>query len=168
MKKIMKTMMLAVALFTCMGAQAQQSAAKDTQKNREDFVQKQAQRIADQLAFDDQTTDKFVKTYSQYCKEVEALRPTRQPNREQEKALTDKEVEQKIKERFDRSRKMLDIREKYYSEYSKFLTPKQIDRVYQLEQQMKRRPDGRGRNQNGPGMDRKGQPDQNGQMQRPS
>ena len=30
---------------------------------------------------------------------------------------------------------MLDIREKYYYAYSKFLTPKQIQRVYDLERQ---------------------------------
>jgi hypothetical protein len=176
MKKIMKAMMLVVALITCMGAQAQQqSAAKNTQTNREDFARKQALNIADQLAFDDKTTDKFVTTYSQYCKEVATLRPTRQPKRDRTEALSDEEVEQKIKNRFDRSRKLLDIQEKYYNEYSKFLTPKQIDRVYQLEKQMKRRPDGRGRNmngprknQNGPGMNQNGNVEQNGQMQRPS
>ena len=34
---------------------------------------------------------------------------------------------------------MLDIRKKYYKEYSKFLTQNQIKRVYELEQQMKKR-----------------------------
>lgn len=162
MKKILKTMMLVMALITCMGAQAQQTTTKNTQMNRENFVRKQAQNIANQLAFDDKTTDKFVETYSQYCKEMATLRPTRQPKKDRNESLTDKEVEQKIKNRFDRSQKMLDIRKKYYNEYSKFLTPKQIDRVYQLEQQMmKRRPDGRGKNQNARGNFQKGNPGQN-------
>ncbi|MGI6233518.1 MAG: hypothetical protein ACOYJF_11860 [Prevotella sp.] len=163
MKKILKTMMLVVALFTSMMAQAQQSTAKNTQVNREDFAQKQALNIAEQLAFDDKTTNKFVTTYSQYCKEIATMRPTRQPKRDRTETLTDKEVEQRIKARFDHSRKMLDIREKYYNEYSKFLSPKQIERVYQLERQMKDRPGrpgDRGNNQAAWKNNRKGNPGQ--------
>lgn len=46
---------------------------------------------------------------------------------------------QVIQNRFDRSQKLLDIRKKYYDEYSKFLTQKQIERVYELEKQMMKR-----------------------------
>lgn len=161
MKKILKTMMLVVALITCPVAQAQQqTTTKSKQVNREDFAQKRAMYIANQLAFDDKTADKFVKTYEQYCKETATLRPTRQPKRDRDKALTDKEVEQKIKERFDRSQKLLDIRVKYYKEYSKFLTPKQIERVYQLEQQQMRRPGNRGNNQAANGKNQRRNPGQ--------
>ena len=53
--------------------------------------------------------------------------------------MTDAEAEKEIKARMERSQKILDLREKYYKEYSKFLTPKQIQRVYDLETQgMKR------------------------------
>lgn len=44
-----------------------------------------------------------------------------------------------MKERFAHSQKILNLREKYYGEYSKFLTQKQIQRVYQLERQMMQR-----------------------------
>lgn len=44
-------------------------------------------------------------------------------------------AEQAIKERFERSQQLLDLREKYYEEYSKILTQKQIQRVYELERQ---------------------------------
>ena len=47
--------------------------------------------------------------------------------------LTDAEVEQVIKARFAQSRKMLDIREKYYNEFRKILSPKQIAKIYQTE-----------------------------------
>ena len=33
-------------------------------------------------------------------------------------------------ERFAQGRKMLDIREKYYDEFRKFLSPKQVQKVY--------------------------------------
>jgi len=32
---------------------------------------------------------------------------------------------------------MLDLKKKYYGLYSQFLTPKQIERVYQIEHKMK-------------------------------
>lgn len=47
--------------------------------------------------------------------------------------LTDAEVEADIKTRFAQSRKMLDIREKYYEEFRKFLSPKQVQKMYNLE-----------------------------------
>ena len=46
---------------------------------------------------------------------------------------TDAEVEKAIKDRFAQSRKLLDIREKYYNEFRKILSPKQIMKIYQLE-----------------------------------
>lgn len=66
-------------------------------------------------------------------------------------AATEAESEQAIKARFEHSRKILDIRQKYYEEYSKFLTQKQIKRVYELERRMM----GRLAKRNGNGM-RKG------------
>ena len=50
-------------------------------------------------------------------------------------SATEEEAEQAIKDRFERSRAVLDLREKYYEEYSKFLAQKQILRVYELEHQ---------------------------------
>jgi hypothetical protein len=53
--------------------------------------------------------------------------------------MTDAEAEQAIKQRMERSQKILDLREKYYGKYSQFLSPKQIERVYELERQAMQR-----------------------------
>lgn len=126
---------------------APQAAVQDNrQGNRpermscEDMAAAQAARIADELAFDDATTSKFVETYSRCQKEMGGLCQKPQPN---EKAATKTEasIKQEIEAQFERDQKMLDLRQKYYKEYSKFLTQKQIARVYQLEKQpMKRQP----------------------------
>ena len=42
-------------------------------------------------------------------------------------------MEQAIKARFAQSRKILDVREKYYNEFRKILSPKQIMKIYQTE-----------------------------------
>ena len=49
--------------------------------------------------------------------------------------MADAQVDKAIKADFAQGRKILDIREKYYKAYSKFLTPKQMQRVYDMERQ---------------------------------
>jgi hypothetical protein len=43
---------------------------------------------------------------------------------------TDAEVDKMMRDRFKQSRKMLDIREKYYDEFRKFLSAKQVQKVF--------------------------------------
>lgn len=70
-------------------------------------------------------------------------------------AETEAQTEQQIKQRFEKSEKILEIRQKYYKKYSQFLTQRQIQRVYELERQMMKR-FAQKRKQNGgkPGMKR--------------
>ena len=105
--------------------------------SREELAEKQAKYIAHELAMDDATTHKFVTTYCAYQKEVWALGPRVKENKDTE--MTEAEAEQLIQARFERSQKILTIREKYYKEYSKFLTAKQIERVYEIERQLMHR-----------------------------
>lgn len=136
MKQIIKTIMIAVltaAIST--GATAQEQ--KKQRMTREQFTEKQARFIADSMAFDDATTIKFINTYTNCQKEVWALGPRNdRPKQNEQTSKTDEQTEKMIKERFAKSQKLLDIRQKYYTEYSKFLTQKQIERVYQLEKEM--------------------------------
>lgn len=128
MKNLLKINLLAVlVLFLCTMATAQD---KQQRMSREQLAEKQAKHIAHELALDETTTRQFVETYCAYQQEVWALGP-----KHKAKAENEEEAEQAIKERFERSQQILDLREKYYEEYSKFLTQKQIQRVYELERQ---------------------------------
>ena len=102
-------------------------------KTREQMVEAQAQHIAKKMAFDDATSARFVKTFCEYQKEVWALGPRQRPQRKEGQSQSEADAEKAMKERFAHSQKILNLREKYYGEYSKFLTQKQIQRVYQLE-----------------------------------
>lgn len=133
MKRIMTFAICAVMMTICsITNMAQDNHSKKQNMNRVQLAEAQAKHIAHELALDDVTTQKLVKTFSDYQQEVWALGP-RLINRKDN--LTDAEAEQAIKERMERSQKILNLREKYYKEYSKFLTPKQIQRVYELERQ---------------------------------
>lgn len=129
MKNLLKINLLAVlVLFLCTMATAQD---KQQRMSREQLAEKQAKHIAHELALDETTTQQFVETYCAYQQEVWALGPKQKPE-----PTNDEEAEQAIKERFERSQQILDLREKYYAEYSKFMTQSQIQQVYNLERKM--------------------------------
>ena len=136
MEKIIRTLLLAVMMTACCVTTNAQDKGKQ-RISREQLAETQAHHIAQQLAFDDETTAKFVDTYSRCQKEVWSLAPRKRVGKGASK--NDRETEEAIEERFDRSQKLLDIRKKYYKEYSKFLTPKQIQRVYSIEKNMMKR-----------------------------
>ena len=128
MKSLMKINMVALMVFAfCTIGMAQNEQQR---MSREQLAEKQAKHIAQELSFDEATTQRFIETYCACQQEVWALGP-----RQKAETVTEEEAEQVIKERLERSRAVLDLREKYYEEYSKFLTQKQIFRVYELEHQ---------------------------------
>ena len=102
--------------------------------NREELANKQAEQIASALAFDKNTSKQFIDTYCRYLKETWEARSEKGTRKGP--ARTDEEIEQAIQARFERSQKLLDLRKKYYEEYRKFLTPTQIQRVYDQERKI--------------------------------
>ena len=123
--------------------QAQNSQSNEQRMSREQLAEKQGKYIARELAFDEQTTQKFLATWLDYQKEVWALGPRLKKHNKD--SQTDAEAELVIKQRMERSQKILDLREKYYKKYSAFLSQKQIERVYELEQKAMKKLSKKGR-----------------------
>ena len=141
MKQIIKFSLAIIMMALCsipVNAQNSQPQSNQHQRmSREQLAKAQANYIARQLALDDATADKFVSTYCDCVKEFWALGPRVKQNRKS--GNTDAQAQQAITDRFERSQKILALREKYYKRYSTFLTQKQIQRVYEMERQMMRR-----------------------------
>jgi len=145
MRKLRSLMVVCLMMMaTAAMAMAQQEPGEGQPKrnnkqrpNMEQLVKMQAQRIAQTLAFDDKTSQKFVDTFCKCRKEMAATRGGHHHKKNSE--MTDAEADKVIKADFQQGRKLLEIREKYYKAYSKFLTPKQILRVYDIERQDMRR-----------------------------
>ena len=132
MKRMMSIALCAIMMAVCTSNVKAETPNGDKPKlSREGLADKRAKGIASRLALDEQTTARFVSTYMEYQKEVWAL-GTRVSNKDMADK-SDAEVEQAIKQRFDRDMKITKIREKYYGYYRQFLTPKQIQRVYAME-----------------------------------
>lgn len=135
MKNFFRILLLTVTMSTfCVSIYAQKG---DTQRmTREQLAETQARYIAKEMAMDDTTTKQFIKTFCQFQKEIWALGP--RPKKTVSPS-TDEETGQVLKARFAHSQKILGLRQKYYAEYSKFLTQKQIERVYELEREIMNR-----------------------------
>ena len=131
MKAIFGTIIAAsFALLMSMTLSAQPNGKKIS---REELAVKQAEHISTELAFDDATSKKFKETYCNFQQELWALGPSLG------KQQSDNPSEEEMKQRFERSQKILDLRQKYYKRYSTFLTQRQIQRVYEIEKQMRNR-----------------------------
>ena len=93
------------------------SITTNAQKNqnqrmsREQLAKAQANYIVRQLALDDATSGKFVSTYCNFLKELWALGPRMKQS--QKSSNTDVQAQQAITESFERSQKILALREKY-------------------------------------------------------
>lgn len=149
MKRIIRIFIIAV-MVAAFGAtaSAQQSSQQHPNRqqriSREQLAEVEARHIARELAFSDVVTEKFVTTFCDYQKEIWALGPRKQVKRQ---GSSEQEDGERIKQRFAMSEKILDIRQKYYKKYSKFLTQAQIERVYEQERKIMNRHAKRGQRQ---------------------
>lgn len=148
----MKTMKFIGLFLMAIVLGTQVMIAQDKQGNREgrkrisheQMSKMKAERFAGELGLDDKKAALFKDAYIRYMSEMHELSMMNFPKRSEMgkgnksekkewKAPTDEDVEKMIKGRFTQSRKMLDLREKYYDVFRKFLSPKQIQKVYDME-----------------------------------
>ncbi len=148
----MKTKFVYVILVVLlMGSQMTLSAQNADNKERkqrptqQQMMKMQVDQMVRALMLDDATTIKFTPVYEKYLKELRECRMmNRKPRTEKAKAtdanakkerpsMTDDEIATMLRNQFTQSRKMLDVREKYYNEFSKILSQKQILKIYQQE-----------------------------------
>lgn len=150
------TMMASIIMAFSLGANAKDEN-NDNKKhfNPEQMVQHRAQSIAERLKLDDNTASQFIETYKEYMKEMHDVYGKFGPKREMGKpgnkqAKSDAEIEKEILNQFAMSRAIVDVREKYYKKFRKFLNPKQIKVIYSNEREhasrmkgekMRRQPD---------------------------
>ena len=141
MKRIIRIFFIAIVMIASapsMFAQQTNTQRPNRQQriSREQLAEVEAKHIAQELAFSDVVTEKFVTTYCNYHKEIWALGPRQRYNK---RSTSEQENEERIKQRFAISEKILGIRQRYYKEYSKFLTQTQIEKVYEQERKLMKR-----------------------------
>ena len=134
MKSIIKILLFVILSVCCVEVANAQNGGQRI--SREQLAEVQAKYIAEEVGMDDTTSVRFIDVYCQFQREIWTLGPR---PRQMRRSMDEADAERATKERFAHSQKILDIRQKYYGIYSKFLTQKQIQRVYELEAQMMER-----------------------------
>lgn len=137
MTRIIRTLLIVIMMVASNVVAIAQQPNRQQQVSREQLAEIEAKHIAHELAFSDAVSGKFVATYCNYKKDIWALGPSLRPNRRG--GASEQDNEERIKQRFARSEKILNIRQKYYKEYSKFLTQTQIEKVYEQERMLMKR-----------------------------
>ena len=128
-----------------LSAQNTDNKQKKQRPTQQQMMQMQVDQMVKTLMLDDATAAKFTPVYEKYLKELRECRMmNHKPRTEKAKAtdanakkerpsMTDDEIATMLRNQFTQSRKMLDVREKYYNEFSKILSQKQILKIYQQE-----------------------------------
>ena len=133
-------MLLAALAMFFAGAAIAQPQQRDPKK--------QAQRIVKALELNNQQAEEFTKVYLLYkeeCKAVQEKYPRfkgmpapdgkaeKKAKGEQPPLPTDEEVEKSILDGFKRDKALIDVKEKYYWEFAKFMSPQQIQKMFMME-----------------------------------
>ncbi|MDR2650980.1 MAG: hypothetical protein LBC68_01520 [Prevotellaceae bacterium] len=132
-----KLLILLLSAILCFSAVAQQKFTKNKdfkngeKPNKEEIIEKKCKKMADKLMLDDATAAKFTPVYKNYLNELSENRDVKKWNKNDE--VNDSEIDKAVQDNFAKSRKMIEVREKYYNEFRKFLTAKQTKTVIKTQ-----------------------------------
>ena len=153
MKKYMMmalaTAMISLTAFAQQGENNQNRGFRQGQRpDMSKMTEMRANQIANQLSLDDATTAKFTEIYKAYVKDLQAVNTKYHPKKEadknsneakqgpktrpERKAMTDKEVEDRMVNGFKEKKEKIEVQENYYKKFRAILNPKQIQKVYAM------------------------------------
>lgn len=130
-----------IIIAICMIAGQMSVNAQNHGQNRPDpekMVQMAADRMAKELALDDETTAKFTELYKAYLTDRFALmRDSRGMREPKEQGQNEESAAEQIVKNFERRQKMIELEQKqlnldiqYCEKFNKILNPKQILKLY--------------------------------------
>ena len=97
-------------------------------------IEQQVRHYSEFFALSEEQAQQFGTLYKAYNKLMRAIHDQYRHERPAAgTTLTDEQIEQRILDNFAQSRAILDVREQYYQEFRKFLTPSQINQIFEDE-----------------------------------
>ena len=120
------------------------SAQQPSGQNGKERIEQQVRQYTAAFSLNEAQAQQFSALYKEYSKKMHAIHVLYRHERPAEgTTLTDEQVEKRIQDNFAQSRAILDVREQYYKEFRKILTPSQINKIF--EDEKARRAEMRGR-----------------------
>lgn len=127
-----KVLYLVLTLVLTVSLKAQQSAGNGSQGMQ--YIAQLIRQYVLLFSLDEQQALQFETLYKAYNKQLHDIHNRYRHERPAEGITpTDEQTEQRILDNFAQGRAILDIREQYYHEFRKFLTPTQINRIFEDE-----------------------------------
>lgn len=128
-------------LFICLGllsllVSAQPRPFPPDRMSDQEIIRIQTRDIVSWLDLDKRAEDLFIKEYTAFRKEIDAISRTARPPQD---IKSEAEIDKAIQQNFAVSEQILQIRKKYYARFKEFMKPSQIQRMYQIENEAGRR-----------------------------
>lgn len=139
MKKGFMLLMIAVLSVNVSLFAQDNNKRRNDKPTKEQRVEMQVKRMSSNLMLNDAQSAKFAVEYKKYLDDMAALRMPRPEKKDSlKKSLTDAEQIKMMKDRFANQHKMINLKEKYYNEFCKFLTPAQAQKAISTMKQGKK------------------------------
>ncbi|MDR2065886.1 MAG: hypothetical protein LBP85_09315 [Prevotellaceae bacterium] len=139
MKKLSIFILSTILCFSATAQQKFEKNKKDSEKpDKEKIIEKKCKKTADKLMLDDATSAKFIPVYKNYLNELSENANFKKFNEGNE--TNDSDIDKNVRNSFAKTRKTVDIREKYYNEFRKFLTAKQAKTAIKMRDGKKMKP----------------------------
>lgn len=126
-----KMIIIAMTMLMAISLNAQQPANRQQAMQR---IEQQVRHYSEVFELNEEQAQQFATLYKAYNKQMRAIYDQYRHERTAEgTTLTDEQIEQRILDNFAQSRAILNVREQYYQEFRKFLTPSQINQIFEDE-----------------------------------
>ncbi len=134
MKKILILALSAILAVNISAQEQQKERVEGKPLSNEEKVELQIKHLSRELMLSEQQTQKFAVTFREYAAAKEKLFPEKAKKMvEQGKELTDAELDQLAKQRFECKKKFVDLQTKFYDKFRKDLSARQVQKVLQLD-----------------------------------
>ena len=135
MKKILILALSAILAVNISAQEQQKERVAGKPLSNEEKVELQIKHLSRELMLSEQQAQKFAVTFREYAAAKEKLFPKKAKKMyEQGKELTDAELDQLAKQRFECKKKFVDLQTKFYDKFRKDLSARQVQKVLQLEE----------------------------------
>ena len=128
---------IAMTMLMAINLHAQQAGGNGQTGNRQQAMQRIEQQVrhySEVFELNEEQAQQFGTLYKAYNKQMRAIHDQYRHERPAAgTTLTDEQIEQRILDNFAQSRAILDARKQYYKEFRKFLTPSQINQIFEDE-----------------------------------
>ena len=134
-----KLIIITLSTMLCLAVSAQEKPVKkgerwnktEKQGKIEKAIENRGEKMANKLMLDEETTAKFIPVYNAYLNDLTDGKDKNSEKLKKGKNKSDSEMDAAMQKRFTNSRRITDVREKYYNEFRKFLTPMQAKTALQ-------------------------------------